>query len=161
MISSLETLMQRMVFSNRELYEFRIPVEAGLAGIVARKANDGHIHGIKQYLKQLEGCLNKGNKGWLALVDIEQDLRRQFLAVADNQIYDAVLTPIVDNLCDYALKVLPGGNAETQLAYDYWVKIIRSIENKDPAKASQFVSELLFQFMDIITHHPENIQNNA
>jgi len=33
MISSLETLMQRMVFTTRELYEFRIPVEAGLTGI--------------------------------------------------------------------------------------------------------------------------------
>jgi DNA-binding FadR family transcriptional regulator len=156
MISSLETLMQRMVFTTRELYEFRIPVEAGLTGIVAQKADGKKIRAIKQYLKKLEGCLNKGNAGWLALVDIEQDLRREFLIIADNQIYDAVLRPIVDNLCNYALKVLPGGDAETLLAYESWVKIIQCIEKKDPVNASRHVSELLSKFMDIIVHHPMN-----
>lgn len=160
MISSLETLMQRMVFTTRELYEFRVPVEAGLTGIVAQKADKEQIRTIKQYLKRLENCLDKGNAGWMALVDIEQDLRRRFLGIADNQIYDAVLTPIVDNLCNYALKGLPGEDAEIRLAYEYWVKIIRSIEKKkkkDPVTASSHVSELLFQFMDIIVHHPMNI----
>lgn len=156
MISSLETLMQRMVFTTRELYEFRIPVEAGLTGIVAQKANKEQIRTIKHYLKKLEACLNKGNDGWLALVDLEQDLRREFLLIADNQIYDAVLRPIVDNLCNYALRVLPGGDEETRLAYEYWVKIIRCIEKKDPVSASNYVSELLSKFMNIIVQHPLN-----
>lgn len=156
MVSSLETLMEHMVFSHRELYEFRIPVEAGLVRMVAQKADAQQVEIIQGYLSKLEECLGKGNAGWLKLVDIEMDLRREFLSMGDNQIYDAVLTPIVDNLCNYALKVLPGGDAETQLAYDYWEKIINCIVTGDPEKAASYTSELLFHFMDIIRNHPMN-----
>lgn len=150
MVSSLETLMQRMVFSTRELYQFRIPVEAGLVGIVAQQATDKQIDLFKKYVKKFESCVGKGNDGWLKLLDIEMKLRREFLNVADNKIYDAVLIPIIDNLFRYALKVLPGGDDETQLAYDYWKKIIPAIGNRDSDTASRLVSELLFHFMDII-----------
>ncbi len=53
MISSLETLMQRMVFTTRELYEFRVPVEAGLTGIVAQKP-----------IKNRSGPSNNTSKDW-------------------------------------------------------------------------------------------------
>ncbi len=156
MINSMETLMQHMVFSHRELYEFRIPVEVGLIRIVTKKATADQIKSFRSYLNKFKECLGLGNAGWVKLVEIEQNLRRLFLNVADNRIYEAVLTPMLDTLSQYAFQHLPGGDSEVQLAHDYWEKIINAMANRDEERASTLVSELLLRFETIIITHPAN-----
>lgn len=161
MINSMETLMQHMVFSHRELYEFRVPVEVGLIRIVTKKATANQIKNFRSYLIKFKECLGLGNAGWVKLVEIEQNLRRLFLSVADNRIYEAVLTPMLDTLTQYGLQHLPGGDSEVQLAFDYWEKIINAIANGDEERASTLVSELLLRFETIILTHPANISSSS
>lgn len=155
MANSLEMLMRHMVLSHRELYEFRATVEAGLIRLVVQKASDEQIQVFWEYLDKFKACLNQGNDGWMKLVKIENDLRREFLHVIKNRTYEVVLTPIINNLHEYALQHLPGGSQEAQAAYDYWEKIIPAVADHDEDRAASLIKELLFHFMDLIMHRVE------
>lgn len=159
MINSMEMLMQHMVFSHRELYEFRVPVEVAMIQSVTEKATADQIESFRSYLVKMKNCVGLGNAGWMKLVEIEQNLRRLFLSIMDNRIYEAVLTPMLDTLARYALEYLPGGNAETQLACEYWDKIINAVADRDEDCVAIHVSALLLRFKDIIISHPDNLPN--
>ncbi|MBT4288225.1 MAG: FadR family transcriptional regulator [Deltaproteobacteria bacterium] len=150
MMDSLETLMKHMVLSHRELYEFRATIEAGLVRLVVKRASNQQIKKIKKYLNKLKNCLNKGHQGWIELVDVEQELRREFLKVADNRLYEAVLVPIIDKLSSYAELFLPGRDNEAKEAYEYWQKIIPAIAKRNEDEATRFTRELLYHFMDLL-----------
>ena len=150
MINSLETLMDHMVFSHRELYEFRIPIEAELTRMVAQKSTPELLDAYMLYIKKMEACIEKGDSGWRRLIEIEQDLRRRFLEVVGNRIYTAVLTPILDRLTQYGLEHLTGTEGEVELACGYWKKIIQAIANGDGERASHWVTQLLKDFEKLI-----------
>ncbi|MCD4720515.1 MAG: GntR family transcriptional regulator [Desulfobacula sp.] len=158
MTNSIEMLMRHMVLSHRELYEFRATVEAGLIRLVVQRASDEQIQIFREYLDKLKICLNQGHVGWMKLIDIEQDLRREFLHVIKNRTYEAVLIPIINNLHEYTLQHLPGGSQEAQSAYDYWEKIIPAVADRDEDKAAGLIKELLFHFMDLIQNRAKKIE---
>ena len=158
MANSIEILMRHSVLSHRELYEFRATVEAGLIRLVVKRASDEQIQIFGEYLDKLKACLNQGPTGWMKLIDIEQDLRREFLHVIKNRTYEAVLMPIINNLHNYAFQFLPGSNQETQAAYGYWEKIIPAVADRDEDSAANLIKELLFHFMDIIQNRAEKIE---
>lgn len=153
---SLEMLMRHMALSHRELYEFRATVEAGVIRLVVQRASDEEIKDFHQYLEKFRACLNKGNPGWMMLVDVEQDLRRDLLKVINNRTYKAVLLPIINNLVEYARYYLPGGDAETQAAYDYWVRIMSAIAQRQEDQAAAQVKNLLFHFMELLLQRTES-----
>jgi len=158
MANSIEMLMRHLVLSPRELFEFRATVEAGLIRLVVQKASDEQIQGFGEYLNKFKTCLNQDNAGWEKLVEIEQNLRREFLHVIKNRTYEVVLLPIIDNLQKYASHHLPGGSQETQIAYDYWKKIIPAVAKRDEAEAASLIKKSLFHFMDIILIHAEKVK---
>ena len=158
MANSIEMLMRHLVLSPRELYEFRTTVEAGLIRLVVQKASDEQIQVFGEYLDKFKSCLNQGNAGWVKLVEIEQNLRREFLHVIKNRTYEVVLLPIIDNLQKYAFHHLPGGSQEAQIAYDYWKKIIPAVTRRDEDGAARLIKKSLFHFMDLILLHAEEIK---
>lgn len=155
MANSIEMLMRHLVLSPRELYEFRATVEAGLIRLVVQRASDEQIQHFDKYLDKFNACLNKGHAGWMKFIEIEQDLRREFLHIIKNRTYEVVLLPIIDNLDKYALHHLPGGSQEVELANAYWVKIISAVYDRDENKAASQIKELLFLFMNLILHRIE------
>jgi len=155
MANSIEMLMRHMVLSPRELYEFRATVEAGLIRLVVQKASDEQIHHFWEYLDKFNACLNQGHVGWMKFIEIEQDLRREFLHVIKNRTYEVVLIPIISNLDKYALHHLPGGSHEAKSAYEYWKKIIPTVAERDEDGAASLIKELLFHFMDLILDRAE------
>ena len=153
---SLKMLLHHMVLSHRELYEFRISNEAAVVRLVVQKADSEQIEIFKQFLEELKGCKGNGHEGRTRLVEIEQELRKEFLKAADNRIYDAVLIPIIDGLHQYAAQYLSeGGDRETQLACDHWEGVIQAIADRDEEGASYAVKKLLFQFRDLILETSE------
>lgn len=153
MTESLEMLMRHLAISDRELYEFRATLEAGIVRLVAQRATEDHLAIFDEYLEKFKTCLNQGTRGWVKLVRWEQDLRREFLKVIHNRTYEAVLMPINENLLRYAQVALAGDNPETQLAYDYWVKIIAAIKDRDEDRAASLIKELLYHFMNLVIAH--------
>lgn len=156
MTESLELLMRRTSLSPEELYEFRATVEAGLIRLVVQRATEDQLAVFAGYLDKFKACLNKGQPGWLKLVETEQALRREFLKAIQNRTYEAVLLPIYNNLIQYALRYLPGGDAEAFAAYDYWVKIIPAVAARDEDRAARLMQAFLFHFRDRILNRSEN-----
>ena len=153
MTESLELLMRHMAISHRELYDFRANLEAGLVRLAVQRATPEDMDVFDDYLARFEGCLGRGNEGWVELVKTEQGLRREFLRVIQNRVYEAVLMPINRHLLHYAGRYLPGDNEETRAAYDYWVEIIAAIKERDEDRASSLVKSLLYRFLDLIHSH--------
>jgi len=155
MAESLEMMVRHMAISHKELYEFRSTVEAGVVRLVCQRASEEQMPIFWDYLDRLKACLNRGQTGWLELCETEQDLRREFLKVIKNRTYEAVLNPINDNLLEQARRYLPGGDRETQEAYDYWAKIIPAIAARDEDRAAALIRDLLFHFMGLILARAE------
>lgn len=155
MINSIEMLMRHMVISHRELYEFRATVEAGLFRLVTQRASDGDIKELRNYLERLKGCIGQGQPGWFKLIQIENELRKKCLTIIDNRTYEVVLTPIINNLQDYARYHRFGGDQETREAVAFWEKIIPAIEQRDEEAVARSVKSLLYRFMQLLENNPE------
>ena len=150
MENSLELLMLHGMISHRELYEFRTNIETGVVRLVVQRATDDDIDLLCDYHVKLNACKGKGSSGWINLINIENDIRKEFLRIIRNRTYEIVLIPIIRNLQQYARQHLPGGNHEIDLACDYWDQIIPAISERDGHKAARLIKKLLYRFMDII-----------
>lgn len=150
MTDSIELLMRLKSLSPRELYEFRTTVEAGVIRLVVLRASEADLERFHAYLDKFALCQNTGQAGFWRLCEVEQELRKDFLRTIDNRTYEAVLTPIISNLIEYARHKIKFGDKETQLAYEYWKKIIPAIAQRDEEKAASLVKQLLFAFMKIM-----------
>lgn len=155
MAESLDMLMRHRALSHRELYEFRATLEAGIIRLVVHRASEADIRVFEEYLDKFRTCLKRGSAGWLRLVQIEQDLRREFLKVIHNRTYEAVLMPINENLLNYARESMTGGDAEAQAAYDYWTEIMAAVKDRDEDAAARRIKDLLFHFMNLILANQE------
>lgn len=159
--SSLEMLMRHMIISHDELYEFRTTNEARVAQLVVQKITDDQVDVLWEYLDKMKSCIGKGKTGWIKFVNIENDLRKEFLHIIQNRTYELVLTPIINNLQRYSSINLSGGNQETKLACNYWEKIIPAIAKRDEDETAILIKKLLFSFRDIIVQHSGSSQNDV
>ena len=159
MAQSLEMLVRHMAISIRELYEFRATIEAGVVRLVAQRATGEQMSLFQGYLEKFKACLGRGNAGWMELCEIEQELRREFLAVIRNRTYEAVLNPINNSLLELARNYLDGGDQETREAYDYWIKIVPAIAAREEDRAASLIKELLFHFMELCLASPKKQPN--
>ncbi len=153
--NSIEMLMRHMVLSPKELFEFRATVEAGVMRLVVQRASDDQIQIFPEYLEKFKNCQNQGSIGWMKLIDIEQDLRREFLHIIKNRTYEAVLIPIINNLHEYALRNLQGGSEEAKAACEYWEKIFSAVSDRNEDKAASLVKQFLFHFLDLLLLYAE------
>ncbi|THB80198.1 MAG: FadR family transcriptional regulator [Desulfobacteraceae bacterium] len=158
MESSLELLMRHAMISHRELYEFRTNIEAGIMRLVVQRATDADIDLLKEYLGKLHGCKGNGSSGWVNLIHIENNIRKEFLRIIQNRTYEIVLMPIIRNLQQYARQHLPGGNPEIELACRYWDDIVPAISERNEHKAAKLIKELLYQFMDMMIQRGQTSQ---
>lgn len=156
--SNLEILMRQNVLSHEELYEFRTTNEVRVIQLVIQQATDDQIETLWGYLERMRSCIGKKQPGWEKFVDIENELRKEFLEITQNRAYKLLLTPLINKIQDYAQINLAGGDKETKLACEYWEKIIPAIANRDEDKASALLRELLFTFMAIIMEYSEIMQ---
>ena len=161
MTDSLEMLLRHGSLTPRELYEFRATLEAGVIRLVIQRATDEQLQGYLGYLEKFESCLNKGQKGWMRLVALELDLRKEFLKIIDNRTYEAVLMPIINSLLDFAVNYLPGGDQETDDAFRYWQKILSAAVDRDENLAAELTKQLLYHFMDLVLKHLEKTRKSS
>ncbi len=156
MTESLELLMRHLKFSPRELSEFRATVEAGLIRLVVKRATEKQVRGFLKYEKRLKACLNRGSEGWHELLETERNLRKEFLDVADNRVYGAVLLPIHNNIFPFAELHLAGDDAMTQGACDYWEKILQAVTDRNEEQAATLTKNMISHFMDLMLAGEKN-----
>ncbi len=163
MAETLEMLMRYQALTPQELYEFRANVEGGLIRLVVRKADAGQLQHLTGYLVEFEACLDQGKPGWKKFIDLERQFRTECVELVGNRTYKVVLTPIINNLGQYACNTLPVDDQTasdvTRQAYSFWVKIMPAIARRDGEGASKLIEDLLYHFMNLVTDSLRRMKN--
>lgn len=157
---SLELLMRHLKFSPQDLSEFRATVEAGLIRLVVKRATETQVQGFLKYEDKLETCLNRGTEGWQELLEIERNLRMEFLAVINNPVYGTVLLPIHKNIFRIADRFIIGDDAMTKTAYNYWKKVLSAVADRDEDRAATLTKDMIFHFMNNMLAHQKKSPKN-
>ncbi len=121
-------------------------IREGLARLEQKgliEVKKGTKGGFLKYEKRLKVCLNRGSEGWYELLETERSLRKEFLDVADNRVYGAVLLPIHNNIFRFAELHLAGDDAMTQGAYDYWEKILYAVADRNEEQAASLTQNMI------------------
>ena len=124
-------LIQRKKISIEDLSEFRQVIEAGLIRSVAARVSRDDINVLNQLLPALKKETRRGADGWHGFLDIEVRLRKELIRIAGNPLYDAVLTPIHENIFGYAAYFISGEDAHVNEAFEDWDQIIKALTNGD------------------------------
>jgi DNA-binding FadR family transcriptional regulator len=145
---SLELLMRQLKLTPRELSEFRRNVEGGLIRLVLKRATDQEIQNLAAYREKLRACLGRGETGWYQLLRTEHRLRREMIVISANRTYQAVLSPIHDNIVRYASKFLKGNEEMAEEAFFFWDQILSAVENRDGDTAAAKTEEMIECFLE-------------
>lgn len=134
-------LIHRKKISIKDLSEFRQVIEAGLIRSVAARIDSQGIEIIKKFLPALEKEARQGADGWHGFLDIEVQLRKELIRIAANPLYDAVLTPIHENIFGYAADYISGEDAKVSEAFEDWNQIIKALTSGDIEKSVHYTCE--------------------
>ncbi len=127
--------------SIEELSEFRQVIEAGLIRSVATRISNRDIDVLREFLPALEKEARRGAEGWHGFLEIEVQLRKELIRIAANPLYDAVLTPIHENIFGYAAYYIPGEDANVNEALEDWNQIIKALMRGNIEKSVKFTCE--------------------
>lgn len=131
----LAQLMRLKKISLDDLAGFRQVIEPGLIERVAQRITAADIDTLKGYLAGLRKQTDRGADGWHGFLDVEVKLRKELIRISDSLLYDAVLTPIHDNIFSYAASTISGEDADVEEAFDDWTQIVDALANGDTARA--------------------------
>jgi GntR family transcriptional regulator, transcriptional repressor for pyruvate dehydrogenase complex len=134
-------LMRRQKISIEDLSEFRQVVEVGLIRLVARRIAAEDIVRLKKFLPALRKETRRGADGWHGFLDIEVLLRKELIRIAGNPLYEAVLTPIHENIFSYAAYYIPGEDANVNEAMEDWTQVIEALTTGDVEKSVTYACE--------------------
>lgn len=134
-------LIQRKKISIEDLSEFRQVIESGLIRSVAARIDTQDTEILKEFLSSLEEETQRGADGWHGFLDVEVQLRKQLIRIAGNPLYDAVLTPIHENIFGYAAYYISGEDANVNEAMDDWNHIINALTKGDIEKSVNYTCE--------------------
>ncbi|MEJ2025696.1 MAG: FCD domain-containing protein [Deltaproteobacteria bacterium] len=147
----LALLIRQGKISYRDLAEFRKVVEAGLLRLVLQKATGQDVAVLKDLLRRLEPCLKKGSAGWSDFLDIEVEIRKQFIRIAGNSMFEAVLIPIHENIYTYGCKLANDSETKPDKAFHDWTQIISAIEKSDLEKAVSVTTRHIDRYVEVIS----------
>jgi GntR family transcriptional regulator, transcriptional repressor for pyruvate dehydrogenase complex len=134
-------LMRRKKISIGDLSEFRQVIEAGLIRSVAKRIAAQDIKSLKKFLPALEKEAQRGAAGWDGFLDIEVMLRKELVCISGNPLYEAVLTPIHENIFSYAAYYITGEDANVEEALDDWTQIIEALATGDVERSVNYTCE--------------------
>lgn len=131
----LAQLILRKKISVDHLSEFRQVLEAGLIRSVAERISRDDIKILQQFLPELQAETARGADGWQGFLDVEVLLRKELIRISGNPLYEAVLTPIHENIFSYATAYISGEDAKVGDALADWTGIIEALAAGDTEKA--------------------------
>lgn len=131
-------LMRRKKISILDLSEFRQIVEAGLIRSVAKRVVSKDVERLQNFLPALRKEARRGADGWHGFLDTEVLLRKELIRISGNPLYEAVLTPIHENIFSYAAYYISGEDANVKEALEDWTQIIDALTTGDIEKSVNY-----------------------
>ena len=131
----LTQLIRRKKISLDDLAGFRETIETGLIQRVVQRIDAKGIEALQEHLAGMEKATRRGADGWHAFLDIEVDLRKTLMRISGSLLYEAVLTPIHENIFSYAAYYISGEDADVDEAMDDWRHIVNALAIGDCQEA--------------------------
>jgi DNA-binding FadR family transcriptional regulator len=147
---SIALLIRQREVSLKDLAEFRRVIEAGLHTLVCKTISEEQIKNLRVFLEKLQKWEKDGGKGWPQFLSVEVELRKYLIRISGNRMYEAVLTPIHENIYSYFNYALPFYRADIHRAYRDWVMTIEAFEKHDSEKAAQIVVDHIEHFTKLM-----------
>lgn len=147
---SIALLIRQREVSLKDLAEFRKVVEAGLHTLVCKTISEKQISNLKAFLEKLNVWADKGSKGWPQFLTVEVELRKYLIKISGNRMYEAVLTPIHENIYSYFSYAFPFHRADIHRAYKDWLMTVEAFENHDAKKAVKIVTDHIEHFTNLM-----------
>jgi DNA-binding FadR family transcriptional regulator len=144
---SLGLLIRQRKISYSDVAAFRIVIESALLRLVMEKITEGQIAEVRHHLTELKACADKGVDGWEEYLDAEFEMRKLLIRVAGNQMYEAVLVPIHENLFSYCVS---RDKADPPSAYRDWCEIVDAIDRRDVTKAIAVMEAHIARYASLI-----------
>jgi len=147
----LALLIRQGKISYEDLAEFRKVVEAGLIRLVIQNAMENDVRQLKSLLLKLEPCSKKGSEGWSDFLSIEVQIRKQFIRISGNSMYEAVLIPIHENIITYGRKLANNTETRPDKAFHDWCQIIEAISKGDLETAVSVTTRHIDRYVKVIS----------
>ncbi len=147
----LALLIRQGKISYEDLAEFRKVVEAGLMRLVIQKATQKDVEKLEGLLQKLKPCLNKGSDGWSDFLNIEVQIRKQLIRISENSMYEAVLSPIHENIITYGRKLAKDKETRPDKAFHDWSQIIEAVSSGDVDTAVSVTKRHIDRYVKVIS----------
>jgi GntR family transcriptional regulator, transcriptional repressor for pyruvate dehydrogenase complex len=131
----LAQLIRRKKISLDDLSGFRQVIESGLIQLVSERIVKRDIDILRKHLTPMQEATSRGAAGWHAFLDVEVRLRKELIRISGSHLYEAVLTPIFENIFSYATSYISGKDADVAEALDDWTQIVDALASGDRERA--------------------------
>lgn len=134
---NLGLLIRNRAVSLHDLAEFREGMEGGVAALAAERVSDQDRILLKGLLREAEGHLKEGRKGWDAFVRTDEQIHLALARMSGNQLFIVVLASVYHNIHTYYENYLPWNNALLQENYRDLCEIIAAVLAADAERARE------------------------
>lgn len=143
-------ILQRAI-SYQDIAEFRKTVEPGLIKLVIQNVSEKDVALLKENLLKMKAVASQGTEVWPVVLDLEVEIRKIFLRIANNKMYEAVLLPIFNNIISYARQLFQAKNCLPQDASSDWALIIKAIGEKNDKAAVETIIKHIDRYVDVVS----------
>ena len=154
----LAQLIRRQKISLEDLAEFRQVVESGLVRRVSKHIDEAGIEALKKYLPELEAEARRGAKGWHGFLDIEVQLRKELIRISGSLMYESVLTPLHENIFNYAAPFISGKDADVGQALEDWTQIVNALASGDTESAVFYTRDHIRRYAEKMKRGMDRLQ---
>jgi GntR family transcriptional regulator, transcriptional repressor for pyruvate dehydrogenase complex len=147
---SLDLLLRYQKVSLRELEEFRERVEPVIAAQAARKATREDVKELRLLLSAIETGLEAEEPDYDALIEMDAEFHLTLCRIAKNRVFESVLGTVYENIHRYFDQFLPRDIENLRVICKDLRKIVASIEERDPEKATSVVQRHIGKFASLM-----------
>ena len=148
MTENMNMLIRSNKISLPQLGQFRENLEATVASLAAKKANEDDRTILKKKVIQAQRHKENGTEDWDQFVKVEDEIHQEIGRIAENPIYDFFLEAVYDNINRYYDRSLLVGESELNENFQDLRMLVYAICRNDDAWAARLAREHVLRVND-------------
>jgi len=158
---SLAFLIRYRKVSLHQLAEFRIVVEGFVAARACEVAKEDDIKKLKELIVEAQNLMDTEQSTWKPYAKIDAEFHKTLARITGNPLFEVILQPIYENIHNYFYQYLPDSVSLIRDNYEDLSKIVKAIEDCNPAEAKKVAIHHVSKFNRLMAEkereHDKNI----
>ena len=158
---SLAFLIRYRKVSLHQLAEFRIVVEGFVAARACEVAKEDDIKKLKELIVEAQNLMDTEPSTWKPYAKIDAEFHKTLARITGNPLFEVILQPIYENIHNYFYQYLPDSVSLIRDNYEDLSKIVKAIEDCNPAEAKKVAIHHVSKFNRLMAEkereHDKNI----